>query len=96
MARKSWLDEDNQTVRVDDYAQQLGTFIDAMADGRIDDDELSAQEQRVATLMKEVEPLLDDRSHARVTELLCELSAFSAMQTLHSLFEAQPKSKFRG
>jgi hypothetical protein len=96
MPRTSWLDEDQQTVRIDDYARKLTPFVDAMADGRIDDAELAAQEDRVVKLMKDVEPKLDDATHGRVTELLCELSAFSAMQMLHALFEARPKTKFQG
>ncbi len=96
MARTPWLDENQATVRIDDYARQLGSFVDAMADGQIDAGELSSQEGRVVALMKEVEPLLDDATHARVTELLCELSAFNCMQMIHTLFEARPKTTFRG
>ncbi len=96
MPRTSWLDKDQKTVKIDDYARQLGPFVDAIADGRIDNKELSAQEARVIALIKEVEPKLDDETHGRLTSLLCELSAFNVMQTLHSLYEARPKTKFRG
>jgi hypothetical protein len=99
MPRTSWLDEDQKTVRVDDYARNLSTFVDAIADGRIDNAEIAAQEERVVKLMKEIEPKLDDATHGRVTELLCELSAFSAMQILHAMcqeFEARSKTKFQG
>jgi hypothetical protein len=60
---------------------------------------MGAQEQRVVKLMKEIEPKLDDATHGRMTELLCELSAFSAMQILHAMceeFEARSKTKFQG
>jgi hypothetical protein len=96
MPRTSWLDENQKTVRLDDYARRLTPFVEAMADGRIDDGELAAQEQRVVKLIKEVEPQLDDAMHERVTKLLCELSSFNVMQALHSLYESRPKSKFRG
>jgi len=99
MPRISWLDEDEKTVRVDDYARNLTTFVDAVADGRIDNAEMASQEARVVKLMKEIEPKLDDATHGRVTELLCELSAFSAMQVLHAICEeyaARPKTKFQG
>lgn len=96
MARMSWLDDDQKTVKIDDYARNLTTFVEAMADGVIDDRELSAAEQRVVKLMKEVEPKIDDATHGKLTELMCELSAFSAMQMLHALYEARPKSKFVG
>ena len=96
MPRTSWLDAEQKTVKIDDYAAQLGTFVDAMADGRIDDKELAAQEDRVVKLMKEVEPTLDDATHSKLTNLLCELSAFNVMQLLHSLHAARPATKFRG
>ena len=67
-----------------------------MADGKIDDGELKAQEARVVALMKSVEPELDDNLHEQVTHLLCELSAYNIMHTLHQLMANQPKTKFRG
>ncbi len=36
MARKSWLDESAQTTLIDDYARELGSFVEAMADGVVD------------------------------------------------------------
>lgn len=94
--KQSWLDDKAQTPLIDGYVQKLTTFVEAMADGRIDDQELSAQEQRLTTLMKEVEPTLSDAQHAQVTKLLCELTAYNVMQTLHSLDQARPHAKFRG
>ena len=96
MARSSWLDEETQEVKIDDYAQQLTSFIDALADGRIDDAELEAQEKRVAEAMQDVEPQLDDEVHAKVTKLLCELSAFNIMQLMHTVDRARSKTTFRG
>ena len=46
--------------------------------------------------MKTVEPELNDKLHEQVTHLLCELSAYNIMHTLHKLMENQPKTKFRG
>ena len=96
MARQSWLDEDAQTTVIDDQVQKLESFIDAMADGRVDDREVNAQEQRVVALMKEIEPQLDDATHAKVTELLCELSAFNIMQLMHQVQAARPVTQFQG
>jgi len=81
---------------IDQYVQRLGTFMDAMADGKIDADELKSQEARVSALMKTVEPELSDELHEQVTHLLCELSAYNIMQTLHKLMEHSAKTKFRG
>jgi hypothetical protein len=95
-ARTQWLDEKSEAPMIDQYVQRLGSFMDAMADGKIDADELKAQEARVSALMKTVEPALDDKLHEQVTHLLCELSAYNIMHTLHKLMENQPKTRFRG
>ena len=47
---------------IDQYVQRLGSFLDAMADGRIEADELKTQEARVVALMKTVEPELERRA----------------------------------
>lgn len=96
MAKQSWLDANTQTPLIDDYAQQLSTFVEAMADGRVDHSELTQQEARLVKLLKEVEPKLDEALHTQVTKLLCELTAYNVMQTLFSLQDARPKTTFRG
>ena len=94
--RQSWLDEKAKTPLIDDYARDLGTFVTAIADGKIDAAELAAQEKRLVALMSEVEPKLDDDLHAEVTKLLCEVAAYSMMQVLSELQACRPKTKFRG
>jgi len=95
-SRVNWLDEQTQAPLIDQHARKLGTFLEAMADGHIDEQELKAQEARVYTLMKEIEPQLDDVLHAKVTDLLCELTAYDLMQMLQQMQQARPKTKFRG
>jgi hypothetical protein len=94
--RTHWLDEKTDAPLIDDYVQRLSTFMDAMADGKIDASELKSQEARVTALMKTIEPALDDKLHEQVTHLLCELSAYNIMNTLHQIMDSKPKTKFRG
>lgn len=96
MARSSWLDDESQEIKIDDYAKELESFLTAMEDGRIDESELESQEKRIVEHMKVVEPMLDDDTHAKVTELLAEMTAFSTMQMLHELDKRRPKTAFRG
>lgn len=91
----SWLDDEGG-VAIDEYARRLESFVEAMADGVVTADEVSSQEDRVAALMKEIEPQLDPALHAKVTELLCELVAFDVLQLLHVVQEARPKTRFQG
>jgi|SRR6185369_8310033 hypothetical protein len=93
--RQSWLD-DAQTPLIDQYTQKLATFMEAMADGRVDRQERDDQEKRLVAAMKEVEGELSDAQHAKVTKLLCEISAYNIMQTLYMLQSARPKTAFRG
>jgi hypothetical protein len=91
----SWLDGANEPV-IDQYARRLDSFLSAMADGQIDDQEIEAQEARLVTLMKQVEPQLSPELHAQVTQLLCELTAYDLMQCLQTLNASRPKTQFRG
>lgn len=96
MSKTSWFDEKTNAPQIDQYARKLTSFIDAMSDGRIEAAELKAQESRLTALMKEVEPQLDDALHAKVTQLLCELTAYDLMQMLHEMQKSRPKTAFRG
>jgi len=94
--RTHWLDEATDTPLIQEHANRLAGFMEAMADGKIETHELQAQEARLVALMKKVEPELNDKLHEDVTHLLCELSAYNIMHTLHELMAARPKTKFRG
>lgn len=94
--KQSWLDAATQAPLINQYTEQLTTFIDALADGRIEDSELAEQEARLKKAMHDVEPKLDGPLHAAVTQLLCELTAYNIMHTLNDLQKARPMSTFQG
>src|SRR5262249_52756857 len=94
--RTRWLDEKANAQQIHTYAQRLWTFLDAIADGKIEKKELKDQEARVVALMKKIEPELDDALHDEVTQLLCELTAYNIMHTVHDLASSRPVTKFRG
>lgn len=94
--RPSWFDETTQAPMIDKYAKQLKSFLTALADGVVDQAEVKAQEANLVKVMKEVEKLLNDEQHAKVTELLCELTAYDIMQMLHTLQGARPQAAFKG
>ncbi|MEZ6042754.1 MAG: hypothetical protein R3C20_19825 [Planctomycetaceae bacterium] len=95
MARKSWVDPDTNEPLIDDYAKKLQTFATAFSDGVISEQEISDQEARLVDLMKEIEPLLDDQTHAKVTRLLCELTAYDIMQFVFEMQQTRAAA-FRG
>jgi hypothetical protein len=94
--RSSWFDPKSHKPLIGEYSQRLQPFMQAVADGEVDAEELEAQEGRLIRAMKAVESKLDPQLHAQVTELLCELAAYDVMQMLHSLEQLRPKTKFMG
>jgi hypothetical protein len=94
--RTNWFDDKTQAPVIDQYARKMTTFLEVLADGKVDDREIKAQEARVVDLMKEIEPKLDDALHGKVTALLCELTAYDLMQTFYQMQQARPRTVFRG
>lgn len=95
MARKSWIDPDTNEPIIDEYAKQLESFVRAFEDGVISDKEISDQEARLVTVMKDVEEGLDDATHAKVTKLLCELNAYDIMNFTYEMQKSRA-AMFRG
>jgi hypothetical protein len=88
MPRASWLDDDSHPD-LDAHVEQLEHFASALADGVVDAAELAKQEQLVAEAMRAVESTLDDATHAKVTRLLAEVTAYTVMQVLHDMAQAK-------
>jgi hypothetical protein len=94
--RSTWVDEESDLPLITERARQLDSFVDAIADGKVTDAEVKAQEVRVMKLLKDIEPQLEPKLRDRVTELLCELSAYDMMQVLNIMQQSRPMSKFHG
>jgi hypothetical protein len=92
----AWFDEATHAPIIADKARRAESFVAAMADGRLDESEIKDQERRLVALMEEIEPQLTPALHAKVTDLLCELTVYDFMQAMHSIDQARPKTKFRG
>ncbi len=94
--KSTWVDDETDIPLITERARQLDSFLDAIADGKVTDAEVKAQEARVMRLLKEIEPQLEPKTRDRVTELLCELSAYDMMQVLNIMQHSRPLTKFRG
>ena len=95
MARASWINDDT-TPDLDAHVGKLEHFTKSLEDGVIDKQELATQEQNLVAAMKAVEGSLDDELHAKVTQLLAEVAAYSVMRTLHDLAQARVQSALSG
>jgi predicted transcriptional regulator len=94
MARTSWFDDNAQHPSIHERMEKLESFTSALADGQVSKQELSAQEARLMTALKAVEPDLSDAQHEKVTTLLVELSAYNVMRLLHELRAEQTRMAF--
>ncbi len=94
--KSAWFDESSNAPVIAAHAKRLDSFLDAIADGKVTDDEVKSQEERVVKLMKELEPQLEPKLHELVTQLLCEVTAYDMMQSLNMMQSARPATKFRG
>jgi len=94
--QSSWFNEATHAPLIEQSARELDSFIETMADGRVDAAELQAQESRLVALMQAIEPQLDDALQEKITRLLCEMTAYNLMQMLHAMQQARPKTEFRG
>jgi hypothetical protein len=95
-AKTPWFDDATEAPMLAEYARKLDSFCDAVADGRVTTGELEAQEKRLVALMKELELHLSDEAHEKVTQLLCEVTAYDLMQTMHLAGKSRPSTVFRG
>jgi hypothetical protein len=94
MARTSWFDDRAEHPVIQEQIAKLESFTSAMADGVVEKRELDAQEQRVSTAMKKLEPELSDELHAKVTTVLVELTAYNVMRLLHELQAGRARMAF--
>jgi hypothetical protein len=94
MARTSWFDDNAQHPSIHERMEKLESFTTALADGEVSKQELSAQEARLMTALKALEPDLSDAQHEKVTTVLVELSAYNVMRLLHELRAEQTRMAF--
>jgi hypothetical protein len=85
VARTSWFDERGEYPAIHERINHLESFTTALADGVVAPHELADQELRLTAAMRRLEPELGDGLHAKVTDVLVELSAYNIMRLLHEL-----------
>jgi predicted transcriptional regulator len=94
MARISWFDKDTNLPVIDEQVERLESFTEAMKDGVIERQELEKQSESLMAILRDVEPILNDDQHEKVTRLLVELSAYNIMRLLHELHTQRLQKAF--
>ena len=95
MARTSWFDENAEQPLIQEQVNRLESFTSALADGQVTSQELGGQEKRLVAAMRQLEPELSDGLHAKVTEVLVELTAYNVMRLLHELQHERARRTFQ-
>jgi hypothetical protein len=92
--RTSWFDDKAEHEVIQERASKLDSFTSALADGVVSKQELAGQEERLVGAMKTLEPALSDDLHAKVTNVLVELTAYNVMRLLHELQAERARLSF--
>jgi hypothetical protein len=79
-SRISWFDQEKGPLYLSEYFQRMSSWQQAIADGKITPEEIREQASRVISLLKEVEPLVNETEHQVITETLYEMAVLQAMQ----------------
>jgi hypothetical protein len=75
-----WFDEETSELYSTQFFQRMESWQRAVADGRIDPQEIQAQGERVTDLMKRIEGSVSDEAHAKLTQAFSELAVLQGMQ----------------
>jgi len=76
----TWFNEETSEVYSAQFFQRMESWQRAIADGRIDPEEIQGQGERVTDLMKRIEASVSDEAHAKLTEAFAELAVLQGMQ----------------
>jgi len=85
--RRSWFEaapepdspDGKKSMLFEGSASRRESWKRAMEDGRIEAHEVAEQKNRILALLRELEPMLDDTQHAKVTEILEEYAVLQSM-----------------
>lgn len=88
MPRIEWFSDEGDELFFNRYVERMESWQQALADGVITLEEIKAQAERVADLLRKVEPMLNDEQHEAVTNLLLELAVLNALQSAYLLQNA--------
>jgi hypothetical protein len=87
MVRSSWFDDKSNELKFFKYVEKMDSWQKALADGVVQPEELQQQMERVAEMLRALEPKLSDEVHEQLTNILYELAVFYGMQRVAELTE---------
>jgi len=85
MSRKSWFDPESSEMMFSEYMEQMESWQAALADGVVEPKEVQQQAQRVAEMLRALEPKLSDELHEELTQIFYEWAVLMGMERLVQL-----------
>jgi len=85
MGRKNWFDPESNQLTFSRYMEQMESWQRALADGVIEPQEVEQQAERVADLLRALEPKLSDPLHEELTNIFYELAVLYGMRRVIEL-----------
>ncbi|MBC7249993.1 MAG: hypothetical protein H5T62_06880 [Anaerolineae bacterium] len=82
MARKSWFDPESNEIMFSKYIEQMESWQEALADGVVEPEEVKQQAERVAEMLRALEPKLSDELHEELTQIFYEWAVLLGMERL--------------
>lgn len=92
MARKSWFDPESSELMFSKYMEQMESWQRALADGVVEPEEVQQQAERVAEMLRALEPKLSDELHEELTQIFYEWAVLQGMERLAQLTEEERRS----
>jgi len=69
MSRTSWFDPETNEAMFSKYIDQMESWQEALADGVVEPEEVKRQAERVAEMLRALEPKLSDELHEELTQI---------------------------
>ncbi len=87
MANQSWFDSQTNQLLFSQYMEQMESWQKAFADGVIEPSEVKQQADKVAEMVRVLEPQLSDEQHDALTQIFYEWAVLQAMVAYLELAE---------
>ncbi|MCA9791633.1 MAG: hypothetical protein KC910_07545 [Candidatus Eremiobacteraeota bacterium] len=83
MSRDGWFDGKGFDLHRDEFLEHHAGWQKYIEDGEITADEILEQETRIVEMLRDIEPTLDDKTHAVLTKTLLEYEVLVNMALIH-------------
>lgn len=85
MSKEKWFDSESNEPMFSKYMERMESWQQALADEVVEPREVRQQAERVADMLRALEPKLSDELHEELTSVFYELAVLYGMERLADL-----------